>query len=204
MKLVATIAAAKPAEASHQLVRRSGVQRRDIHHRRDRTGRTKAAPPVRHAMITRPVTATKANRANDMATATRLHRPTTTGTMSVAIARTPNDVRGARPSTSNPRAPRPRFTISPGTTSSTAATRAGARAETQSRITRSVVDPATLEPGAGGEVRRQRVVDQAQRSADGHVHVEVLVGAQAPPEQHPVLGPAQVAIPQQLLSLIHI
>src|SRR5674476_643687 len=186
MKLVATIAAAKPAEASHQLVRRSGVQRRDIHHRRDRTGRTKAGPPVRHAMIARPTTATRANRASEMATATRLQRPTTTGTISVAIARTPNDVKGARPSTSNPRAPRPRFTISPGTTRSTAATRAGARAETQSRITRSVVDPAALELGAVGEVRRQRVVAHAQRCADGHVHVEVLVGAQAPPEQHPV------------------
>src|SRR5680860_1381056 len=86
MKLVATIPAANPAEACHQLVRRSGVQRRDVHHRRDRTGRTKAGPPVRHAMITRPTTATRANRASEMATATRFQRPTTTGTISVAIA----------------------------------------------------------------------------------------------------------------------
>src|SRR5665647_2484335 len=207
MKLVATIPAANAADAIHQLVRRCGIQRRDfhhrsIHHRRDRTGRTKATPPPRHAKNTRPNTATRVSRASEMATATRLQRPTTTGTISVAIERTPNDVRGARPSTSNPRAPRPRFTTSPGTTRNTAATRAGARAETQSRITGSVVDPDALEPGAVGEVRRQRVVDHAQRSADGHMHVEVLVGAQAPPEQHAVLGPAQVAIPQQLLPVL--
>ena len=62
--------------------------------------------------------------------------------------------------------------------------------------------PPLLQVRAVGEVRPELVLVHRQRRADGHVHVEVLVGAEAATEQHHRLLAGQVAVLQQLLAVL--
>src|SRR6202167_3624446 len=53
-----------------------------------------------------------------------------------------------------------------------------------------------------GEQRADVVVVHAERGGDRHVHVEVLVGAQAAAEEHPGLAVGQVAVGQEPLAVL--
>src|SRR5215471_18286536 len=65
-------------------------------------------------------------------------------------------------------------------------------------VTSSVIAaPETAERLVAAEERSHPVVVHAQRGADGHVHVEVLVGAQAPAEDHAGLAGRHFPVSQQ-------
>src|SRR6188472_2275915 len=68
--------------------------------------------------------------------------------------------------------------------------------------TRLLIDPSGGQLGALAEVRAELVVEHRQRRADGHVHVEVLVGAEAAAEEHHRLLLGQLAVLQQLLAVL--
>src|SRR5579863_8406285 len=60
-----------------------------------------------------------------------------------------------------------------------------------------IAAPEAAERLVAGEERPHPVVVHAQRGPDGHVHVEVLVGAQAPAEDHAGLTGRHVPVSQQ-------
>src|SRR6188472_3492212 len=68
--------------------------------------------------------------------------------------------------------------------------------------TRLLIDPSGGQLGALAEVRAELVVEHRQRRADGHVHVEVLVGAEAAAEEHHRLPLGQLAVAEQLLAVL--
>ena len=50
-------------------------------------------------------------------------------------------------------------------------------------------------------MRADLIVKHRQRGSDSHVHIKVLVGAQAPAEQHVLLTLSKIAVLQQLLTV---
>src|SRR5438309_1188494 len=67
----------------------------------------------------------------------------------------------------------------------------------------SVIVGTRLGEGASlGEVRAQPVVEHGQRGGDGHVHVEVLVTAEAAAEQHVRLLRGQLAVGEQAAAVL--
>src|SRR6185312_1023583 len=60
-----------------------------------------------------------------------------------------------------------------------------------------IAAPEAAQRLVAGEERQHPVVVHAQRGPDGHVHVEVLVGAQAPAEDHAGLAGRHFPVSQQ-------